>query len=339
VGDFDKDGRLDIATAGWYYATRIYRNYWPTTNNPPTAPANLVATVTGTNALLTWSPASDSKTPSPGLSYNLRLGTAPGISNVIDPLAAGNGWRRVPQLGNLQQNLSVSLAGLHYGSNYYWSVQAVDPAFAGSPFANEVMFTVTRAPSASAAEVGSVMGNSAVVGAWIYPNGSPTTAYIQWGTTPSYGNSTAEVDVGSGTSPVPLRQTLTGLQAGAQYHYRIVTSNANGTTYGPDQTFYMDPAVLLGDANGDGIVDQAELDAVLAGYWPTSPWLCMTNPAGLGGTNVTFALTNSTAGAYSVWMSTNLAGWDYLGPATPRYEFTDTNAPAVPQRFYRLQWP
>jgi hypothetical protein len=101
----------------------------------------------------------------------------------------------------------------------------------------------------------------------------------------------------------------------------------------------MDPAVLLGDANGDGIVDQAELDAVLAGYWPTSPWLCMTNPAGLGGTNVTFALTNSTAGAYSVWMSTNLAGWDYLGPATPRYEFTDTNAPAVPQRFYRLQWP
>jgi hypothetical protein len=35
----------------------------------------------------------------------------------------------------------------------------------------------------------------------------------------------------------------------------------------------------------------------------------------------------------------NLVDWDYLGPATPRYEFTDTNAPAVPQRFYRLRWP
>ena len=48
------------------------------------------------------------------------------------------------------------------------------------------------------------------------------------------------------------------------------------------------------------MVSQAELDAVLANYWPTSPWLQMTNAAGLGGTNVTFALTNSTAGAFSV---------------------------------------
>ena len=30
---------------------------------------------------------------------------------------------------------------------------------------------------------------------------------------------------------------------------------------------------------------------------------------------------------------------NYLGPATPRYGFTDTNAPATPRRFYRLSWP
>ena len=61
--------------------------------------------------------------------------------------------------------------------------------------------------------------------------------------------------------------------------------------------------------------------------------------AGLGGTNVTFALTNSTAGALSVEVTTNLIDWLFLGPATPRYEFTDTNAPAEPQRYYRLRWP
>jgi hypothetical protein len=38
-------------------------------------------------------------------------------------------------------------------------------------------------------------------------------------------------------------------------------------------------------------------------------------------------------------MSTNLMDWDYLGPATPRYEFTDTNALAWPQRYYHLRWP
>ena len=57
---------------------------------------------------------------------------------------------------------------------------------------------------------------------------------------------------------------------------------------------------------GDGLVDQSELDAVLANYWPTSPWLQITNLAGLGATNITFALTNS-------------------------------NAPAGPQRYYRLR--
>ena len=65
----------------------------------------------------------------------------------------------------------------------------------------------------------------------------------------------------------------------------------------------------------------------------------MTNVAGLGGTNVTFALTNNLAGAFSVEYTTNLMDWLFLGPATPRYEFTDTNAPAVPQRYYRLRWP
>ena len=70
-----------------------------------------------------------------------------------------------------------------------------------------------------------------------------------------------------------------------------------------------------------------------------SPWLYLTNVAGLGGTNVTFALNSSALGSYTVQYSTNLVNWHDLGPATPRYLFTDTNAPAVPQRYYRLVYP
>jgi hypothetical protein len=273
------------------------------------------------------------------LSYNLRVGTAPGASNVVSSAAAATGWRRIPALGNRQQTLSMELNGLQFGSNYYWSVQAVDPSLCGSPFAAEVSFTVTHAPASARAQVGSIMGSAAVIEATIYPNGLPTTAYLEWGITPSYGSSTAPQTMGAGMAPVLLRQTLTGLQTGRQYHYRLVTVNSGGTTYGADQTFYVDAAVLLGDANGDAFISETELDTVLAGYYPTSPWLYLTNTAGLGGKLVTFALSNSTAGAYSVWMTTNLANWEYLGPATPRYEFTDTNAPAIPQRYYRLSWP
>ncbi len=341
--DYDNDGRLDILftglDAGYNLVSHFFHNDWPVTNNAPGAPGNLTANVVGTNALLSWSVGGDPQTPALGLSYNLRVGTTPGGSNVVSPAAAANGFRRVPQLGNMQQNLSASLTGLKYGTNYYWSVQAVDTAFAGSAFASQGSFAVTLAPDAVSVSVGSVMGSSAVLEASVYPNGSATTAYFQWGATTSYGNTTGIQSLGSGTDPVSLRQTFSGLQPGTLYHYRIVISNANGITYGPDQTFYVDPTVLVGDVNGDGMVDQSELDAVLASYWPTSPWLYLTNTAGLGGTNVTFALTNSTEGAFSVWVSTNLMAWDYLGPATPRYEFTDTNAPAMPQRFYRLSWP
>ena len=38
-------------------------------------------------------------------------------------------------------------------------------------------------------------------------------------------------------------------------------------------------------------------------------------------------------------MSTSLLDWYYLGPATPLYQFFDPNAPAEPQRYYRLRWP
>ena len=91
-------------------------------------------------------------------------------------------------------------------------------------------------------------------------------------------------------------------------------------------------------SGGEGISGN-ELNTVLSNYFPHSAWLELTNSSGLGGTNVSFALTNSTAGAFSVEFSTNLLAWEFLGPARPRYEFTGTNAPAEPQRYYRLRWP
>lgn len=112
---------------------------------------------------------------------------------------------------------------------------------------------------------------------------------------------------------------------------------------------------IPGDLNNDGVVDindlnvvlknysstvdQAAVSAVLSNYWPNNLLLNMTNLAGLGTTNVTFALSNSNAGAYSVQYSTDLKIWQTLGPAIPGYTFTDTNAVAGQQRYYRLSFP
>ena len=98
-------------------------------------------------------------------------------------------------------------------------------------------------------------------------------------------------------------------------------------------------SAVLARLNGNGIVNQAEWNLVYSNYLSNSPFLLMTNVAGLGGTNVTFQLTNSIAGNYTVQYSTNLLTWFNLGPAVPQYIFTDTNVLGQNQRFYRLTWP
>jgi hypothetical protein len=113
----------------------------------------------------------------------------------------------------------------------------------------------------------------------------------------------------------------------------------------PDASGYFTPvigmqaAVKAGDLDNDGIVTPSELNATLTNYWANNPWLLLTNVAGLGGTNVTFSLTNAIEGTYHVLYSTNLSDWHSLGVANPRYSFIDSNAPAIPQRYYRLSWP
>jgi hypothetical protein len=121
--------------------------------------------------------------------------------------------------------------------------------------------------------------------------------------------------------------------------WSVAFSNVLGTFSTPDQILLVRSSGIAGDLNGDGIVSQGELDQVYSNYLANSPFLLMTNVAGLGGTNVTFSLSNSLAGAYTVQYSTDLVTWSNLGPATPLYQFIDTNAPALPLRYYRLRYP
>ncbi|MGH2862781.1 MAG: S53 family peptidase [Solirubrobacteraceae bacterium] len=78
-------------------------------------------------------------------------------------------------------------------------------------------------------------------GAWlragVYPNGEATSYYWQYGTTSSYGSSTAAVSVGAGAAPVSIGSHLATLKPGTKYHYRLVATNASGTEYGYDGMF------------------------------------------------------------------------------------------------------
>jgi len=152
--DFDGDGVQDLAasvTAEAQYTLSVYRGSSVHTNNPPTAPAALRACATSSNVVaLSWNLASDPN-QSGGLTYNVRVGTAPGRGDVVSPEALPDGYRLVPRHGNAGWLTHSVVTGLEPGRTYYWSVQAVDNSFVGGPFAAEASFTM---PTVASGELG-----------------------------------------------------------------------------------------------------------------------------------------------------------------------------------------
>ncbi|HET6870300.1 MAG TPA: hypothetical protein VFH80_30590 [Solirubrobacteraceae bacterium] len=91
-------------------------------------------------------------------------------------------------------------------------------------------------PGTNGSYTQSVAGSTAQLQGGVYPNGSDTTYWWEYGTTTAYGQQTAAVDIGSGTAAVSVADSLQGLQAGTTYHYRLVAQNGLGTEYGYDFT-------------------------------------------------------------------------------------------------------
>ncbi len=139
-GDYDNDGDLDILLAG-YDITSIYRNNAAIANTVPTSPTGLTANFTKNSLAFSWNAATDDETPSSGLTYNLRVGSTSGGDEIFSSMAQSDGWRKVPRLGSQNHNtewtFDVTYPFQTSSVVYYWSVQAIDNCFAGSPFASE----------------------------------------------------------------------------------------------------------------------------------------------------------------------------------------------------------
>ena len=89
-----------------------------------------------------WDAGRDMGTAPSGLSYNYYLRDLNSGRFLIFPNSdLKTGSYRVSGMGNAWKNHSWDIHGLPKGK-YAWSVQTVDAAFAGSPFAVEQTFTI-----------------------------------------------------------------------------------------------------------------------------------------------------------------------------------------------------
>ena len=92
-------------------------------------------------------------------------------------------------------------------------------------------------PAVTTGSSSHVTDTSAVLHGTVNPNGSATTYYFQWGLTTAYGLQSVEHSAGHGTKPVSVSASAATLIPGTAYHYRLVATNAAGTTVGADRTF------------------------------------------------------------------------------------------------------
>jgi hypothetical protein len=69
----------------------------------------------------------------------------------------------------------------------------------------------------------------------------PTSYRFEYGPTGAYGSSIGG-DAGSGNDPRSVGGTVSGLQPGTTYHFRVSATNAVGTELSADRTFTTAPA-------------------------------------------------------------------------------------------------
>jgi hypothetical protein len=149
--DYDNDGDLDIILSGGLTIepftsqfTKIYKNKVGRSNTSPSPPSGLTSASLGHELVIHWGQSSDDETAQAALSYNVRMGSSPGGTDIASPLSdSGTGKRFVSRIGNSGLNTSMRLRNLADG-RYYWSVQTIDDFRAGSKFAVEQQINVNN---------------------------------------------------------------------------------------------------------------------------------------------------------------------------------------------------
>lgn len=99
------------------------------------------------------------------------------------------------------------------------------------PVAPELAYVMTKKES-------SVTTSSATLNGLVFPQGTPTTADFEYGSTFALGSSLpVTLSPSNGTEPQDVSASLSGLSPGTRYFYRLVSTNAVGNYIGETRSF------------------------------------------------------------------------------------------------------
>ncbi|MGH2926778.1 MAG: diguanylate cyclase, partial [Solirubrobacteraceae bacterium] len=92
-------------------------------------------------------------------------------------------------------------------------------------------------PGVSPGDPTAVSPSGATLRGQVTANAQATSYHFDYGTTTAYGAATPAQSAGAGLGAVSVSAALSRLTPGTTYHYRLVASNADGTTTSGDRTF------------------------------------------------------------------------------------------------------
>jgi hypothetical protein len=166
--------------------------------------------------------------------YRFEYGLTTQLGSFTKSQSAGSGGKSTA--------VSAGIGKLTPGTIYHYKLLASNK-FGASQGTGRTFKTAGHAPPG--ATTGSATGihqSSATLTGTVDPNGEATTYEFQYGLTTAYGASTnAAVLPASNTTSV-VAATITGLQPGVTFHYRLVALHGTHPMPGADATFFTLPS-------------------------------------------------------------------------------------------------
>jgi phosphodiesterase/alkaline phosphatase D-like protein len=160
-----------------------------------------------------------------------------------------------PVTGSTNTAVSAAIIELLPSTTYHYRVVAAN-ANGTTNGADMTFTTLPQAPTATTNVASPVGTTTATLNGTVNANGASTTVTFQYGLTTAYGTTvTAAQSPVTGSTNTAVSRAITGLTNGITYHYRVVATNAGGTTYGADRTFTtgtIPPTAVTNAASGIG---------------------------------------------------------------------------------------
>jgi hypothetical protein len=148
----------------------------------------------------------------------------------------------VPSAGSIpadssEHAVSAQITGLEPGTTYHYRLSAANSN--GSNAGADQELSTPPLPKVDSATATNLTATTVDLNVRINPGGIDTVYHVEYGPTTAYGTTQPKPDdnIGAGTTDIPRTQHLTGLTPDTLYHWRVVATNAAGTSTGVDHTF------------------------------------------------------------------------------------------------------